>query len=431
MEISQLHQLFLQCGEVTTDSRCLPNGSIFFALRGERFDGNAFAAKALEGGCAYAVVDDENLPADPRFIRVENALTTLQQLAAFHRKHLGIPILQITGTNGKTTTKELTAAVLAVNHHIVYTQGNLNNHIGVPLTLLRLTSEHDMGVIETGANHPGEIDFLSRIVDANEGLITNVGRAHLEGFGSFEGVVQTKTELYRYLQSMPNTSIFLHADNEILARHVGTLPTVTYGSVGNGFDVEGEVIDCTPFLRFRFRVGGEEWHEVQTQLIGAYNLPNALAAIAVGSRHGISAKQAADAIARYAPSNRRSELVKTARNRLIVDAYNANPTSMKAALDNFALIASPRKLAILGEMRELGEVSAEEHRRLLEQASAIPDTELWLVGENFRPFVPKNARWFADVEAVKQTLQTDCPSDALILVKGSNGTRLFQLPEFL
>ena len=431
MEISQLHQLFLQCGEVTTDSRCLPNGSIFFALRGERFDGNAFAAKALEGGCAYAVVDDENLPADPRFIRVENALTTLQQLAAFHRKHLGIPILQITGTNGKTTTKELTAAVLAVNHHIVYTQGNLNNHIGVPLTLLRLTSEHDMGVIETGANHPGEIDFLSRIVDANEGLITNVGRAHLEGFGSFEGVVQTQTELYRYLQSKPNTSIFLHADNEILARHVGTLPTVTYGSVGNGFDVEGEVIDCTPFLRFRFRVRGEEWHEVQTQLIGSYNLPNALAAIAVGSRHGISAKQAADAIARYAPSNRRSELVKTARNRLIVDAYNANPTSMKAALDNFALIASPRKLAILGEMRELGEVSAEEHRRVVEQASAIPDTELWLVGENFRPFVPKNARWFADVEAVKQTLQSDCPSDALILVKGSNGTRLFQLPEFL
>ena len=431
MEISQLHQLFLQCGEVTTDSRCLPSGSIFFALRGERFDGNAFAAKALEGGCAYAVVDDENLPADPRFIRVENALTTLQQLAAFHRKHLGISILQITGTNGKTTTKELTAAVLAVNHHIVYTQGNLNNHIGVPLTLLRLTSEHDMGVIETGANHPGEIDFLSRIVDANEGLITNVGRAHLEGFGSFEGVVQTKTELYRYLQSKPNTSIFLHADNEILARHVGTLPTVTYGSVGNGFDVEGEVIDCTPFLRFRFRVRGEEWHEVQTQLIGSYNLPNALAAIAVGSRHGISAKQAADAIARYAPSNRRSELVKTARNRLIVDAYNANPTSMKAALDNFALIASPRKLAILGEMRELGEVSAEEHRRVVEQASAIPDTELWLVGENFRPFVPKNARWFADVEAVKQTLQTDCPSDALILVKGSNGTRLFQLPEFL
>ena len=244
-------------------------------------------------------------------------------------------------------------------------------------------------------------------------------------------MVQTKTELYRYLQSKPNTSIFLHADNEILARHVGTLPTVTYGSVGNGFDVEGEVIDCTPFLRFRFRVRGEEWHEVQTQLIGSYNLPNALAAIAVGSRHGISAKQAADAIARYAPSNRRSELVKTARNRLIVDAYNANPTSMKAALDNFALISSPRKLAILGEMRELGEVSAEEHRRVVEQASAIPDTELWLVGENFRPFVPKNARWFADVEAVKQTLQTDCPSDALILVKGSNGTRLFQLPEFL
>ncbi|MGM9694484.1 MAG: UDP-N-acetylmuramoyl-tripeptide--D-alanyl-D-alanine ligase [Alloprevotella sp.] len=431
MEISELHQLFLQCGEVTTDSRNLPKGSLFFALRGERFDGNAFAAKALEGGCAYAVVDDENLPADPRFIHVENALTTLQQLAAFHRRFLGVPILQITGTNGKTTTKELTAAVLSEKHHIIYTQGNLNNHIGVPLTLLRLAPEHDMGVIETGANHPGEIDFLSRIVDADEGIITNVGRAHLEGFGSFEGVIQTKTELYRYLQSKTGTSVFLRGDDEILSQRVGSLPTVTYGSAGHGYDVEGEVVDCAPFLRFRFRVGGGEWHEVQTQLIGAYNLPNALAAIAVGSRHGITAEQAAAAIANYVPSNRRSELVKTERNRLIVDAYNANPTSMKAALDNFALISAPRKLAILGEMRELGAVSAEEHRRVVEQAAAIPNTELWLVGENFRPFVPEGARWFADVEAVKQTLQTDCPSDALILVKGSNGTRLFQLPEFL
>ena len=437
MSLSELYQLYLEHPVVTTDTRDCPEGSLFFALRGANFDGNAFARQALQSGCAYAVVDDpcvcEAVSASEasRYILVDDVLTTLQQLAAYHRRQLGIPVIQITGTNGKTTTKELTAAVLATKWHVLYTQGNFNNHIGVPKTLLRLNSAHQLAVIETGANHPGEIAELSALVDANCGLITNVGRAHLEGFGSFEGVIHTKGELYDYLRQKPGAFIFLDGDNPHLAPIAEGIPPVTYGLPGKGYDVEGEIVPCNPWLQFRFRVKGGEWHTVQTHLIGSYNLTNALAALAVGMRFDVSPEQAAQAIAAYVPSNNRSELLRTAHNELIVDAYNANPTSMRAALDNFALISHPHKMLILGEMRELGAVSAEEHQKVAAQALSLGAEAVWFVGEEFQPY-SEGAQWFPDVEAVKTALSGGAkPAERLILIKGSNGTKLFQLPALL
>lgn len=432
MQTAELYQLFLKHPNITTDTRNCPKGSIFFALRGATFNGNDFALKALEQGCAYAIVDDPTLQGNEHLIYVEDVLTSMQQLATWHRQQLNTPIIQITGTNGKTTTKELTAAVLAQRYKVLSTQGNFNNHIGVPKTLLRLQSEHQIAVIETGANHPGEIAQLSKIVEPNCGLITNVGRAHLEGFGSFEGVIRTKGELYDYLRTKKDGFIFLDGDNPHLRSIVQGLNSVKYGKSGQGYDVEGDVVSCTPMLAFRFRIKGSEWHEVQTHLIGAYNLTNALAAITVGYHFGVSPAQAAKAIAAYKPSNNRSELLQTAHNRLIVDAYNANPTSMKAALDNFALIPYKHKMLILGEMRELGEVSPQEHSRVAKQALSLDCEEVWLVGEEFQPFSAQGARWFPDVEAVKVALEGgEQPTERLILIKGSNGTRLYELPALL
>lgn len=429
--LEELYSLFQAHSVITTDTRHCPEGSLFFALRGERFDGNAFALQALQAGCAFAVVDDPAVGGDERLLHVPDVLTTLQQLAALHRRTLGTPIVQITGTNGKTTTKELTAAVLARKFDLLCTQGNFNNHIGVPKTLLQLRPHHQMAVIETGANHPGEIALLTDLVQPECGLITNVGMAHLEGFGSFEGVMRTKGELYDYLRHKPGGFIFLHADNEHLCRMAGSLPAVRYGLPGHDCYTEGEVLDCTPFLRLRFRTQGGAWHEVQTHLIGAYNVANVLAAAAVGAHFGVPDVDIAEALAAYEPTNNRSEWMRTQRNELIVDAYNANPTSMKAALDNFALIAHDHKMAILGEMRELGTASDEAHRAVAAQASSLHCEEVWLVGEAFRAHAA-GARWFPSVAEVKAALEAEgAPTGRLILVKGSNGTRLFELPGVL
>ena len=429
--LEELYSLFQAHSVITTDTRHCPEGSLFFALRGERFDGNAFALQALQAGCAFAVVDDPAIGGDERLLHVPDVLTTLQQLAALHRRTLGTPIVQITGTNGKTTTKELTAAVLARKFDLLCTQGNFNNHIGVPKTLLQLRPHHQMAVIETGANHPGEIALLTDLVQPECGLITNVGMAHLEGFGSFEGVMRTKGELYDYLRHKPGGFIFLHADNEHLCRMAGSLPAVRYGLPGHDCYTEGEVLDCTPFLRLRFRTQGGAWHEVQTHLIGAYNVANVLAAAAVGAHFGVPDVDIAEALAAYEPTNNRSEWMRTQRNELIVDAYNANPTSMKAALDNFALIAHDHKMAILGEMRELGTASDEAHRAVAAQAASLHCEEVWLVGEAFRAHAA-GARWFPSVAEVKAALEAEgAPTGRLILVKGSNGTRLFELPGVL
>ena len=430
MSTEDLYKLFKQYPEVTTDSRTCPEGSIFFALKGENFDGNLYAMQAIEKGCAVAVVDRIDIipEGDKRFVLVEDVLTALQMLAAYHRKQTNIPVIQITGTNGKTTTKELIATVLSKKYNTLFTQGNLNNHIGVPRTLLRLRSEHEIAVIETGANHPGEISFLSQIVQADCGLITNVGRAHLEGFGSFEGVKQTKGELYDDLQTRSCFAFINTKDTDLTdmaaKRNIKIAPYV-----------DGEVAECNPMLCLRWYCHtDEQWHTVQTNLIGSYNLANVLSAITVGLHFGVEPANIDMALEEYVPTNNRSEYRNTGRNSLIIDAYNANPTSMAAALENFKQMSATDKMIILGEMRELGADSITEHQRIISILSTMKLCDIWLVGQEFcksdRSALGKHTV-FNNVEEVKSNLSSTQLSGRTILIKGSNGTRLFQLPELL
>lgn len=444
MEISELYRLFCEHPVVTTDSRDCPEGSIFFALKGASFNGNEFAKSALEKGCAYAVVDEEAYvePSNRQYILVDDCLQTLQQLATCHRRQLGIPIIGVTGTNGKTTTKELIATVLGERFNVLYTEGNLNNHIGVPKTLLRMTKEHELAVIEMGANHPGEIRELVHIVEPDCGLITNVGKAHLEGFGSFEGVKRTKGELYDFLSAHRTAqSLFINAaddDLTAMAQERWDTPSLsdgwhTYssGKDGRQADVQGEVIACDPYLRFEWRTCKMPVpQEIDTHLIGSYNINNALAAITVGLAFGVSETQIKHALESYVPSNNRSQLTMTAHNRLVVDTYNANPTSMKAALENFKSMAVSPKMVILGDMRELGASSTEEHQRVVDVLQEACFNEVWLVGDEFSK-IDSPFRKFHDVDEVKQALSAQRPEGYYILIKGSNSIRLFQLPELL
>ncbi len=422
----ELYRIFLQHPEITTDSRDCPDGSIFFALKGDTFDGNAYAKAALSQGCSYAVVDEAEYydSGDPRLLLVDNALTALQQLARHHRRQLRVPVIGITGTNGKTTTKELVSAVLSRKYNVLYTQGNFNNHIGVPKTLLRLTPQHEIAVIEMGANHPGEIKTLVNIAEPDYGLITNVGRAHLQGFGSFEGVIRTKGELYDYLRGTSGKA-FINENNPYLTGISNGLELIKYGN-------NGHPTGCTPYLSFEY--GG---HLVSTRLVGAYNLDNALAAACVGNWFGVSDDDIRSAIADYEPSNNRSQLVKTAANTLIVDAYNANPTSMKAALDNFRMMEADEKMVILGDMKELGDVSLEEHMSVIRLIGECRIPDAWFVGDEFKkaaaqmPEGTAHYRFFDNVEAVKAAIGTASPTGKTILIKGSNSTRLFTLPALL
>ncbi len=431
MEIAELYKIFKTCPVVTTDSRDCPKGALFFALKGESFDGNKFAAAALEKGCSWAVVDEAEYANDPRCILVDDCLATLKQLARYHRRQFSIPVIGITGTNGKTTTKELVSAVLAKKYSVMHTEGNFNNDIGVPKTLLRLTSGHEIAVVEMGASHPGDIKTLVETVEPDYGLITNVGRAHLQGFGSFEGVVRTKGELYDFLRGREGSVVFIHAENEHLMAMSDGLNLVKYG-VGDdaSHSVSGEVLSCDPFLRFRWKCAGGQWHDVQTRMIGSYNIYNMLAAASIGVYFGVGEADVCDALAGYVPGNSRSQLEITAHNRLIVDAYNANPTSMAAALDNFSSMNVPRKMAILGDMRELGDVSREEHQRIADRLKAIQLDEVWLVGDEFA-HTDCAFRKFKDVEEVKKAIETDRPEGRYILIKGSNGIKLGQLPALL
>ena len=429
--IEQLYEVFLQHPDVTTDSRNCPEGSMFFALKGENFDGNLYAVSALEKGSAVAVVDRKDVvpEGDTRFILVDDVLATLQALAAHHRQQSRIPVVQITGTNGKTTTKELLSAVLSAKYSTLFTQGNLNNHIGVPRTLLRLRPEHEIAVIETGANHPGEIAFLCQMVQADCGLITNVGRAHLEGFGSFEGVKSTKGELYDDLHRR-GCFAFLNtedADLTAMATERG-METVPY--------VQGDVAECNPMLCVRWYCPAEEqWHTVQTNLIGSYNLANVLSAITAGLHFGVEPALIDKALEEYVPTNNRSEFRKTEHNSLIIDAYNANPTSMAAALENFRQMQAENKMAILGEMRELGADSATEHQKVVDRLATMDLHEIWLVGQEFAKTdcsaLQAAHTTFANVEEAKERLTSSPVSSRTILITGSNGTRLFQLPEVL
>ncbi|WP_048798534.1 UDP-N-acetylmuramoyl-tripeptide--D-alanyl-D-alanine ligase [Segatella buccae] len=439
MELSELYKLYQQHPLITTDSRDCPEGSIFFALKGESFDGNRFAKAALEKGCAYAVIDEREFAEEGngRLILVDNMLTTFKELAREHRRRFDIPVIGITGTNGKTTTKELIAAVLGEKYNVMYTRGNFNNDVGVPKTLFSLRPEHEIAVVEMGASHPGDIKALVDYVEPTCGLITNVGRAHLQGFGSFEGVKRTKGELYDFLESHDGL-LFLNESNPDLMemaaqRNFGRI--ISYGR-DEGGNVEGEVIDCSPFLNFRWRQhlhAGQmpaNAYEVETHLIGAYNLDNMLAAIAVGLHFGVSPAQINHALGHYIPSNNRSQLETTEHNRLIVDAYNANPSSMAAAIDNFKLMKAERKMAILGDMLELGAVSNEEHQKTVDALAAAGIKEVWLVGEEFGK-THTAFRKFKNVDEVKAAIAAHRPENYYILIKGSNGIHLSQLPELL
>lgn len=425
MNLSALYQIFLDCQLVTTDSRNCPEGSLFIALKGESFNGNAFAGKALETGCAYAIIDEPEyaVEGDQRYILVDDCLQTLQQLANYHRRQLGTRVIGITGTNGKTTTKELISAVLSQSHNILYTLGNLNNHIGVPSTLLRLKAEHDLAVIEMGANHPGEIKFLSEIVEPDCGIITNVGKAHLEGFGSFEGVIKTKGELYDFLRKKEGSTVFIHHDNAYLMNIAGGLNLIPYGTEDDLY-VNGRITGNSPYLTFEWKAGKNgETYQVQTQLIGEYNFPNALAAITIGLFFGVEAAKINEALAGYTPQNNRSQLKKTNDNTLIIDAYNANPTSMMAALQNFRNMEVPHKMLLLGDMRELGAESAAEHQKIADYIKECDFEEVWLVGEQFAA-AEHSFKTYPNVQEVIKELETNKPKGYTILIKGSNGIRL-------
>ena len=444
MEIRELYKLYQQHPCITTDSRACPEGSIFLALKGESFDGNKFALSALEKGCSFAIIDEPEYAKDERFIVVDDCLQAFKDLAREHRRQFDIPVIGITGTNGKTTTKELIAAVLGQKFNVLYTQGNFNNDVGVPKTLFRLTPEHEIAVIEMGASHPGDIKTLAETAEPTCGLITNVGKAHLQGFGSFEGVIKTKCELYDFLRTREDGLIFINADNEYLVDQIGDEEEIWLSPYSTDPDnqyacISGEIISCDPFLKFRWREPlmtleeegrSTKWHKVQTQLVGSYNIDNLLAAIAVGINFGVDRKKICAALESYTPSNNRSQMTVTANNRLIVDAYNANPSSMQAALDNFRQIEAEHKMAILGDMRELGEVSAEEHQHIVELLQTMELEEVWLVGEEVAA-TNCHFRKFHDVEEVKAAIANDMPKGKTILIKGSNGTKLFQLPELL
>ena len=456
MEITELYKIFSEHPVVTTDSRDCPEGSLFFALKGASFDGNKFAAMALDKGCAYAVVDEaEYAPeGDARYILCDDCLTTLKQLALYHRRTLATPIIGITGTNGKTTTKELTAAVLQQKYNVLYTQGNFNNDIGVPKTLLRLRPEHEIAVVEMGASHPGDIKALVDVVEPDYAIITNVGRAHLQGFGSFEGVIHTKGELYDFMRAnhglgntdngktlqdgkAPQSCVFIDSENPYLNGIAEGLNLVRYGCKDdNNLWVSGRVDSCSPMLNFTWRhndgtsVGAP--YATQTHLIGEYNITNMLAAVSIGLYFGVPADNIVKALSAYVPSNNRSQFEQTADNRLIVDAYNANPTSMAAALRNFADIDAKGKMVIIGDMKELGEVSHDEHQRIVDQLRQMTLDQVWLVGSEFEGCdTPSGFRLFDNVDKVKEAIAAAKPCGKYILIKGSNGTKLFQLPELL
>ena len=427
MSIIDLYDLFIHNPQITTDSRNCPKGSIFFALKGDKFDGNQYAGKALASGCVYAVIDNPDYYIGERTILVDNVLKTLQQLAHHHRKVLGLPIIGITGTNGKTTTKELLAAVLSTKFNLLYTEGNFNNHIGVPLTLLRLTHDHEMAVIEMGASHPGDIKELVDIVHPNYGIITNVGRAHLEGFGSFEGVIRTKGELYDYIRRSKG-KIFIKKENEYLQSIAKGIEQITYGNGDDAF-ASGQVVSCDPFLVFNWKQQGK-LHTVETHIIGSYNLDNVLAAVAVGRFFKIPAERIRRAIAAYEPTNNRSQFKKTDNNELIIDAYNANPSSMKVALDNFITMPVQPKAIILGDMRELGPTSDELHAEVVAQIKKGQFDKVFLCGEHFSK-VGKEFSPFATTEAMVEELRKQPLKGYHILIKGSHSMGLEKLADIL
>jgi UDP-N-acetylmuramoyl-tripeptide--D-alanyl-D-alanine ligase len=423
--IEYLYSLFLVHPTISTDSRHISTGSLFFALKGETFDGNAFASEALKKGAAYAIVDDPALPDNEHFIWVENVLESLQHLARHHRRHVDIPVIAITGTNGKTTTKELVKRVLSTTFRTLATEGNLNNHIGVPLTLLRIGSDTQAAIIEMGANHPGEIDALCRIAEPGFGLITNIGKAHLEGFGGFEGVIRTKSEMYRYINESRGR-IFINSADPLLRELSAGIPSIPYGRQSGNAEPELERWD--PFISFTLRLPDAEPIAIQTRLYGGYNLDNVLAAACIGHYFGVTPENIRVALEGYEPGNNRSQISDTGKNLLILDAYNANPSSMAAALKTFAESAYSQKMVILGDMLELGNESDSEHEKILELLDEYRFSHVYLVGPSFTRLNTKRENTcFDDSSLAAIWFEHFTISGMAILIKGSRGIKLEKL----
>lgn len=449
MNIQEIYSIFKSCTGVTTDSRTLKGGELFFALKGENFDGNEYAMKALEAGASYAVVNSDAAVAqvdDQRLIKVEDSLKALQELARWHRSMKfvdGKPltVIALTGTNGKTTTKELIREVLSVKYKVTATVGNLNNNIGVPLTLLTIDSDTQLAVVEMGASHPGDIKELVDIALPNYGLITNVGKAHLLGFGSFEGVKKTKGELYDYIRRTAD-KVFLNVDNPHLCsmaseRNLQYDPERQHSLViPYGLDYQQATVlpsnEEYPFLRLNV-----EGREVRTNLVGTYNADNVMAAICVGKQFGVSLEEAAAAIEAYCPSNNRSQMVRKEKNTLIIDAYNANPSSMDSALNNFANVQAERKVVMLGDMLELGVDSVHEHVNVVRKLLTMDLAQIYLVGADFASALAQinenldKIQHFSNSDELTERLSEIKVEDSIVLIKGSRGTRMEKVVEKL
>lgn len=460
--IEALYSVYLKSRKVTTDSRTITPGCIFFALKGETFDGNMFVEQALENGAAACVTSETKYASDARCFVVADVLATLQALAQYHREHLHIPVVGITGTNGKTTTKELVNAVLSKRYRTFATQGNFNNHLGVPLTLLSIPANTEIAIVEMGANHPGEIEFLCGIAQPDCGLITNCGKAHLEGFGSFEGVVRTKTELYRFLSGRASkehpATIFVNSDSEVLmneAQKIVSIPEipslcpayvpnttpdwnnlpsiglVTYGG-NEEAEVKGHLVGSNPYMKFYFE-DDDNVYSVQSHLVGDYNFPNAMAAVAVGLHFRVELFDIKEAIENYEPTNKRSQYKETAHNALFLDCYNANPSSMQVSISNFAALKADNKVVFLGGMKELGEDSSKEHQAIVNRLGACGFSRIILVGPEFEAPAKgmQGIEWFATSADAKDYFADHPIANASILLKGSNSTRMWVLEEVL
>jgi UDP-N-acetylmuramoyl-tripeptide--D-alanyl-D-alanine ligase len=431
LNTEEFYSIYLRFPQICTDSRKSKPGCLYFALRGDLFDGNAFAADSLQAGCEFAVVDDPSVAVDDRYIVVRDVLAFLQELASYHRDNLTIPVLGLTGTNGKTTTKELIHSVLKQKFRVVATQGNLNNHIGVPLTVLEAEPETEILVVEMGANHPGEIASLCSIARPDWGLITNIGKAHLEGFGSFEGVIKTKNELYEWIRKSGG-QLLLNGDDDLLVKLADKYPSFRYGTLGDP-DVQGYASADGRNLAVGWKSRGDEGcTTILSNLTGGYNLYNILAAVSAGVCFGLDSNQINRGIASYVPENMRSQWIDTERNAVLLDAYNANPSSMEQALNHFAGLPVDGKVVVLGDMFELGDQSNAEHLRILDLASGLGFDKVFIAGTRFGQYSAEFPYlFFETTDDLDAYLKGHPVSGKTILIKGSRGMRMERLlPNF-